>query len=340
MLGGLRKSCATVFARQFHASSRTDFQATVIGAAGGIGQPLSMLLRYNPLIKQLNLYDIAKVTPGVAADLSHVNTSGKTVGFAGDSTVMEEALVGSDIVIIPAGVPRQPGMSRDDLFNVNGSIVSSCAEACAKSCPDAKFLIISNPVNSTVPIFAETLKKAGCYDKRKLFGVTTLDVCRANCFVAEHQGWVVEDTDVTVIGGHAGITILPLLSSVQNAEFSTKDIEQLTHRVAFGGDEVVKAKAGNGSATLSMAHAAAVFTNQVLKAANGEHGIVQCAYVDSHLDKELSFLASPVRLGLNGVEEILPLPKLSEFEQETYNKMKTDLASQIKKGVDFATKSD
>lgn len=339
MLGGLRKSCASVFVRQFHASSRTSFQATVIGAAGGIGQPLSMLLRYNPLIKSLNLYDIAPVTPGVAADLSHVNTSGSCTGFSGKSEEMEKSLEGSDIVIIPAGVPRQPGMSRDDLFDMNGGIVRDCAKACAKSCPDAKFLIISNPVNSTVPIFAETMKQAGVYDSKKLFGVTTLDVCRANCFVADHQGWVVEDTDVTVIGGHAGITILPLLSHVANAEFSSEDIEKLSHRVAFGGDEVVKAKAGNGSATLSMAHAAAVFTNQVLKAANGEHGIVQCTYVDSNLDKDLSFFASPVRLGLNGVEEILPFPKLSDFEQKMFDKMKPDLVGQIAKGVEFANRS-
>ncbi len=71
--------------------------------------------------------------------------------------------IGAKVVVIPAGVPRKPGMTRDDLFNTNASIVNGLAEACAKHCPDAMFLIISNPVNSTVPIFAETLKKHGIF---------------------------------------------------------------------------------------------------------------------------------------------------------------------------------
>lgn len=74
--------------------------------------------------------------------------------------------------------------------------------------------IISNPVNSTVPITAEVMKKAGVYDPRKVLGVTTLDVVRANTFVAEAKGLPLQDVDVPVVGGHAGITILPLLSQV------------------------------------------------------------------------------------------------------------------------------
>ena len=77
--------------------------------------------------------------------------------------------------------------------------------------------IISNPVNSTVPIAAEVFKAAGTYDKRRLIGVTTLDVVRANTFVAESKGLDVKDVDVPVVGGHAGTTILPLLSQVRGA---------------------------------------------------------------------------------------------------------------------------
>ena len=103
-----------------------------------------------------------------------------------------------------------------------------------------------------MPIFAEILKKHGVYDPSKLLGVTTLDVCRANTFVAESQGFDVLSTDVTVIGGHAGTTILPLLSQVDGASFSDEQIAALTKRIQFGGDEVVQAKDGAGSATLSM----------------------------------------------------------------------------------------
>lgn len=81
-------------------------------------------------------------------------------------------------------------------------------------CMQAVIAIISNPVNSTVPITAEVLKKAGVYDPRKVLGVTTLDVVRANTFVAEAKGLPTQDVDVPVVGGHAGVTILPLLSQV------------------------------------------------------------------------------------------------------------------------------
>jgi len=94
------------------------------------------------------------------------------------------ALSGADLVIIPAGVPRKPGMTRDDLFNINAGIVHALAVAVAAHAPKAVVNIISNPVNSTVPIAAEVLKAAGVYDPKKLLGVTTLDVVRANTFVA------------------------------------------------------------------------------------------------------------------------------------------------------------
>ena len=126
-------------------------------------------------------------------------------------------------------------------------------------------------VNSTVPIFAETLKKHGVYDKNKLIGVTTLDVVRANTFVAENQGKDVRDVKVDVIGGHAGTTIIPLLSQVPGTNFSDADIEALTQRIMFGGDEVVKAKDGAGSATLSMAYAGA-FSVATPQALDGQTG--------------------------------------------------------------------
>lgn len=88
-----------------------------------------------------------------------------------------------DLVVIPAGVPRKPGMTRDDLFKINAGIVRTLCEGVAKSCPNAIVNLISNPVNSTVPIAAEVFKKAGTYDPKRLLGVTTLDVVRANTFV-------------------------------------------------------------------------------------------------------------------------------------------------------------
>jgi malate dehydrogenase len=267
--------------RAMSTSATPERKVAVVGAAGGIGQPLSLLLKLNPFVSQLSMYDVAPVTPGVAVDVSHCNSRAQATGYSGDQ--MAAALKGADVVIVPAGVPRKPGMTRDDLFNINAGIVKSIAEVASEVCPDAALLIISNPVNSTVPVIAETLKRRGTYNPRKLFGVTTLDVVRANTFIAEHLEKDVSNVNVRVIGGHAGKTILPLLSQVDGGEFSQEALEALTHRIMFGGDEVVEAKGGAGSATLSMAYAGAVFADRLIRALNGEEGIVECAYVDSDI---------------------------------------------------------
>lgn len=176
--------------------------------------------------------------------MSHVNTRAEVTGFVGADQLLE-ALAGSDVVVIPAGVPRKPGMTRDDLFNTNASIVRDLVEGIAKACPKALIAIISNPVNSTVPIASEILKKRGVYDPNRVFGVTTLDVVRANAFIAEAKGLDPAATNVTVIGGHAGITIIPLLSRVSPAvQFDDAKRDALTVRIQDAGTEVVKAKAG------------------------------------------------------------------------------------------------
>jgi malate dehydrogenase len=191
-------------------------------------------------------------------------------------------------------------------------------------------------VNSTVPIAAEILKKMGVYDKTKVCGVTTLDVCRANTFIAENQGFDVAQMDVPVIGGHAGITILPLLSQVSGASFSDADREALTVRIQFGGDEVVQAKAGAGSATLSMAYAGYLFTEGVIKAMKGEE-VTMCAYVENTLT-EAAYFATPCKFGPEGVKEVLSFGALSAYEQGWFDKMIPELKAQIQKGVDFANK--
>ena len=305
----------------------------VLGAAGGIGQPLSLLLKLQlPAGSRLSLYDVAPFTPGVAVDLSHIPTDVSVSGFVGDD--VEAAMADADIVVIPAGVPRKPGMTRDDLFNMNAGIVKKLVSAGAKVCPNACYAIVTNPVNSTVPIAAEILKSAGVYDKRKLFGVTTLDVIRSNTFVAELKGKSCDEVKVDVIGGHSGVTILPLLSSIPGIDLSQEEIESLTPRIQEAGTEVVEAKAGAGSATLSMAHAAARFTTSLVAAMNGE-SVVECCYVQTGGDTN-SFHAQPVKLGKDGVESIPALPALSDYEQKLLGEMSEVLEGNIKKGLEFA----
>ena len=149
---------------------------------------------------------------------------------------MKHSFKDADIVVIPAGIPRlfypilycyiqasniqfstgKPGMTRDDLFKINAGIVKSLIEGVAEHCPNAYILIISNPVNSTVPIAAEVLKAKNVFNPSRLFGVTTLDVVRAETFVAE----IINQPDpqklnIPVIGGHSGETIVPLFSQAK-----------------------------------------------------------------------------------------------------------------------------
>ena len=256
-------------------------------------------------------------------------------GYAGEEQ-LADALKGCDLVIIPAGVPRKPGMTRDDLFKINAGIVAGLTEACAENCPKAMINMISNPVNSTVPIAAEVLKKKGVYDPKKLFGVTTLDVVRAKTFYAEKNGLETAKVDVPVVGGHAGITILPLLSQATPAVAMTDDvIDALTKRTQDGGTEVVAAKAGKGSATLSMAYAGALFADACLRAKNGEANVVECTYVESKVT-EAPFFATKVTLGKEGVEKIHGLGELSAYEQKSLDAMMPELKDSINKGVEFA----
>ncbi|XP_068654498.1 malate dehydrogenase, glyoxysomal-like [Aristolochia californica] len=314
----------------------SGFKVAILGAAGGIGQPLAMLMKMNPLVSVLHLYDVVNA-PGVTADVSHMDTGAVVQGFLGQQQ-LESALTGMDLVIIPAGVPRKPGMTRDDLFKINAGIVQTLCEGIVKSCPHAIVNLISNPVNSTVPIAAEVFKKAGTYDPKRLLGVTTLDVVRANTFVAEVLGIDPREVNVPVVGGHAGVTILPLLSQVKPpCSFSPEEIHYLTNRIQNGGTEVVEAKAGAGSATLSMAFAAAKFADACLRGLRGDAGIVECAFVASQVT-ELPFFATKVRLGRGGAEEIFPLGPLNEYERAGLEKAKKELAVSIEKGVLFVRK--
>merc|ERR550514_2153381 len=140
---------------------------------------------------------------------------------------------------------------------------------------------------------------------------------------------------VNVIGGHAGTTILPLLSQVPGAKFTDEEIAALTHRIQFGGDEVVKAKDGAGSATLSTAYAAAEFVNGVLEARAGKEGVTMCAFVESDVVDGLQYFSNPLRFGVNGVEENLGYGELTEFEQTGLDDMIGPLSGQIASGFNF-----
>jgi len=279
-------------------------------------------------------------TIGVGVDLSHVNTAVKLDYFLGDIKnadnveEMIKAIKGADVVVIPAGMPRKPGMTRDDLFKVNAGIVKGIITQIALHAPKALIAIITNPVNSTVPVAAEILKKHGVYDPKRLFGVSILDVTRAQTFIGEAKGMDPQKVDVKVIGGHSPETMLTVLSQIPGVSFTEEEVKSMTTKVADAGTVVVNAKDGQGSATLSMAYAGSRFTLSLVHALLGQKGIIECAYVPVE-NMPTPYFAIPVELGKNGVERVLEIGKLSEFEDAKFKELIPVLQKNIQTGVDF-----
>eukprot|EP00812_Abedinium_dasypus_P000471 NODE_1055_length_1255_cov_487.025000.p2 GENE.NODE_1055_length_1255_cov_487.025000~~NODE_1055_length_1255_cov_487.025000.p2 ORF type:complete len:329 (-),score=113.30 NODE_1055_length_1255_cov_487.025000:185-1171(-) len=324
----------------------SGFKVCVVGGAGGIGQPLSMLLAMDPNVKELCVYDLSiAMVPaeGVAADLSHLNKRCKVSAYTFDKDDKAidkagECLTGCSLVLVPAGVPRKPGQDRKDLLNINAGIAKNIVEACAKFCPEAVVALIVNPVNSVVPAMCELWKKKGL-KPNKIVGVTTLDCVRAEKFVHELTGAPFSEIDIPIIGGHAGTTILPLFSqNVHSRTIPDDKIPALDVRVQDAGTEVVKAKNGKGSATLSMGYAGARLGSAVLAALAGTP-TTECAYVPSTLT-ELPYFASKVTFGTDGVEVVHPLPELSGHEKTRFDALLPVLKEEIDAGLEYAAANE
>lgn len=322
-----------------------NFKVCVCGGAGGIGQPLSMLMASNPHVSELCVYDLTLAmvpAAGVATDLSHLEKKSKVKGYALDKDdlprdKLEECLTGCHLVLVPAGMPRKPGMTRADLLGVNAGIAKNIVEACAKYCPEAILGLIVNPVNSVVPAMCELYKKKGL-DPRKICGVTSLDIVRANKFVHEITGAPIDSIDVPVVGGHAGASILPLFSQVPAMKGVPADkIPALDKHVQDAGTDVVNAKGGKGSATLSMAYAGHKFANAVLSGLAGTD-TTECAYVavDADAKSEVPYFASKVTFGTSGVKTVHPVGPINEYEQGRMKEAIAQLKDEIDAGLLYA----
>jgi malate dehydrogenase len=313
------------------------FKVSVLGASGGIGQPLSLLLKLNPRISQLALYDIAKAAvpaKGVAADVLDVNTYAQVTGYAGDDE-LKKALEGSDVVVLAAGVPRKPGMTRDDLFKVNAGIAKGLASAIKEYAPPHCVVpIITNPVNSVVPIVNGILKAP-----TRVAGVTTLDVIRASRILGQRLGKDPREIQVPVVGGHAGKTIVPLFTQAIphgcTKSIPQAEIEEMDRMVQDAGTVVVEAKNGSGSATLSMAYAASRFVDAVLRGLAGDKGVVECCYAET----KNGYFAAPFTLGKQGLENQHALDNLNDYEKTRIIEAKAKLEADIKAGMEFLSGS-
>jgi len=314
----------------------------VVGGAGGIGQPLCMLLAMDPLVTELCVYDLtisAVPADGVAADISHINSQCRVTSCAVDKDakavdVAEAALTNCNLVLVPAGMPRKPGQDRKDLLDINCKIAFNIVQACAKFCPEAVVALIVNPVNSVVPAMCELWIKAGLSEK-KVVGVTSLDCVRAEKFIHELTGAPLNAINVPVVGGHAGTTILPLFSQCSAAmSIAAEQIPELDKKVQDAGTAVVAAKNGKGSATLSMAYAGARLAKAVLSGLSGTPA-KECAYIKT--GGETTYFATVVEFDKDGVNSWEELPtNLSDHEKGRLETLKPILKEEVDAGIDFA----
>ncbi|CAC5371863.1 MDH2 [Mytilus coruscus] len=278
-----------------HPVHHPPHKVTVLGAGGAVSQPLSLLLKTSSKVGKLCLYDVDH-TPGVAADLSHIDTKTVVTGYLGTEQ-LEPCLTKSDVVLITAGIPRKPGMTEDEQFNTNAGIVKDLVSAIGDFCPKAMICIITNPECSVTKLV------------------------------------------VPVVGGNSGITIVPLISqTIPPVDLSQEERKKITQKLQNADTEIMETKAGTGSATLSMAHAASKFTLSLLAAIDGEEGRVESAYVKSE-ETTAAYLSTPLLLGDEGIVKNLGLSNLDEFETELVKAAISELTRNIQKGIDYANKS-
>lgn len=286
-------------------------KVTVVGA-GNVGATVAQRLAEKELADVV-LIDIVKGLPqGKALDLQEAapieNHDARLVG-----TNAYEASEGSDVVIVTAGLPRKPGMSRGDLLTTNAKIVRSIVEQVAPLSPDAILIIVTNPLDAMCQIAFQTSK----FPKNRVVGMAgVLDAARFRSFIAMELNVSVESTHAFVLGGHGKtMVLLPRYSTVAGipiTELIPQDrVDALVKRTRDGGAEIV-ALLKTGSAYYAPASAAVEMADSILK---DKKKILPCAaYLQGEYDIHDLFIGVPVKLGKDGVEEIIEV-RLTEEER-------------------------
>ena len=288
-----------------------DKKVTVVGA-GNVGATAAQRLAEKELCDVV-LVDIVEGVPqGKALDLTEAapieKHDAKLTGTNG-----YEATAGSDIVIITAGIPRKPGMSRDDLISTNAGIIKSVTQQIAKHSPDAILIIVSNPLDAMCHVAFD----ASGFPKNRVLGMAgVLDSARFRAFIAMELDVSVENTHAFVLGGH-GDTMVPLprystVAGIPITELMPKDrIDALVKRTANGGAEIV-GLLKTGSAYYAPASAAVEMAESILK---DKKKVLPCAaYLQGEYGINDLFIGVPVKLGKNGMEQVIEIT-LSEDEK-------------------------
>ncbi|MBN1795488.1 MAG: malate dehydrogenase [Sedimentisphaerales bacterium] len=288
---------------------------TVVGA-GNVGETTSHLAALEQL-GDIVLIDIVEgLAEGKALDLAQAGPiSGYDINIIG--TTDWEKAAGSDIVIITSGIPRKPGMSRDDLLAKNTSIVKSVTEQIVRYCPDSFIIVVCNPLDAMVYV---TSKVSG-FDKNKIMGMAgELDCARYKHFIASELNISSKDIDAVLMGGHGDDMVpLPRLTTVEGKPLtellSKKKIEAIVERTRKGGIEVVNLLG------YSAYYAPAAGAVKMAKAILGDNKskVCCCAYCDKEYSAGGYFVGVPAILGKGGVEKIIEL-ELNGIEQAAFEK--------------------
>jgi malate dehydrogenase len=292
------------------------------GQIGGVLAQLSALKELGDVV----MYDIVEDMPqGKTLDIAEAaKIDGFDVKVTGTNDYKD--LEGSDIIIVTAGLPRKPGMSRDDLLTTNAKIIKTVAENIKQYAPDAYVIVISNPLDAMVTL----MKEVTGFPANRVFGQAgVLDSSRFATFIAWELGVSVKDVNALVLGGHGdtmvpliryanvnGCPVMELLERKYNDKAKAREVmNAMVERTKQAGGEVVKLLK-TGSAFYSPASAAIQMTEAVLK--DEKRVLPVCAYLNGEYGVKDFYVGVPVVLGGNGVEKIIEL-SLNEEEQAMFD---------------------
>jgi len=288
-------------------------KVTVIGA-GNVGATVAMRIAEKELADVVVVDILEGVPAGKALDLAEAAPiechDAKITGVTNDYSLAK----GSEIVVVTAGIPRKPGMSRDDLLTTNTGIMKSVITEIAAVAPDAILIIVSNPLDAMCHVAFDT----SGFDKKKVIGMAgVLDSARFRAFIAMELNVSVENTHAFVLGAH-GDTMVPLprystVAGIPITELiSAERIEAIIERTRKGGGEIV-GLLKTGSAYYAPASAATEMAEAILK---DKKKILPCVtYLQGEYGIHNLFIGVPVKLGSAGVEEIVEI-KLTDEENE------------------------
>ncbi|HPT14872.1 MAG TPA: malate dehydrogenase [Bacteroidales bacterium] len=299
---------------------------TVIGA-GNVGATVANVIAHKDLAREVVLVDIKEgIAEGKALDIwqtsSINNFNTRVVGVTNDYLKTK----GSGIVVITSGLPRKPGMSRDDLIRTNAMIVKDVTEKVIRYSPEAIIIIVSNPLD----VMTYCAYKAALKDERKVFGMAgILDIGRYKAFIAEALKISPKDIHSLLLGGH-GDTMVPLprytsIGGIPVTELLNKEeIDKIVERTRKGGGELVNLM--GTSAWYAPGAAAAQMVEAIVD--DQQRIFPVCAKLNGEYGHKDVFLGVPVKLGANGIEEIIEL-KLTKEEKKAFDESALSVKSMM-----------